>query len=86
MSNFRCFVFSSRRLEGLYTLPYIAGIDTQWKVTKSFLLPQMDPDDYIRSFYSYNLPEFVTGPVTVNPRDLAAAAMNPERKQVKAGR
>ena len=46
----------------------------------------MDPDDYIRSFYSYNLPEFVTGPVTVNPRDLAAAAMNPERKQVKAGR
>ena len=85
-SNSRWFVFSSRRIDGLYTRPYIAGIDAQGKVTKPFLLPQKDPDDYIRSFYSYNLPEFVTGPVTVNPRDLAAAAMNPERKQVKAGR
>lgn len=81
-SNSRWFVFSSRRIDGLYTRPYIAGIDAHGKVTKPFLLPQKDPDDYIRSFFSYNLPEFVTGPVTVNPRDLAAAAMNPARKQV----
>ncbi|HNU37651.1 MAG TPA: hypothetical protein PKJ87_04775 [Macellibacteroides fermentans] len=82
-SNSRWFVFSSRRIDGLYTRPFIANIDSNGKIGKPFLLPQKDPEEYIRSFYSYNLPEFVTGPVEVNPRDLAAAAMKPERKQVK---
>jgi len=53
------------------------------KLGNHFFYRKKDTGEYIRSFYSYNLPEFVTGPVDVNPRDLAAAAMKPERKQVK---
>lgn len=69
-SNSRWFVFSSRRIDGLYTRPYIAFIDENGNTSKPFLLPQKDPDFYCRFMKSYNIPELVTGPVDFDPYQL----------------
>lgn len=60
-------VFSSRRDNGLYTLPYICRIQADGRPAKPFLLPQEDPEKYDYQLYSYNLPELVTDEVTISP-------------------
>ena len=66
-SNSRWFVFSSRRDDGLHTRPYIAHFDENGVAGKPFMLPQRDPEDFYRKlFRSYNVPEFVTGPVPLD--------------------
>lgn len=79
-SNSRWFVFSSRRGDGLFTRLYIAHIDADGVAGKPFLLPQRDPKNYYEDlFRSYNVPEFVTGPVPLD-RIRAQKAINaPER-------
>ncbi|MDD3063470.1 MAG: hypothetical protein PHX50_11695 [Massilibacteroides sp.] len=62
-SNSRWVVFSSRRIDGLYTRPFITYIDTEGNVHKPFLLPQKDTDYYTSLMKSYNIPEFITGRV-----------------------
>ena len=64
-SNGRWVVFSSRRMDGLYTRPYIAYIDEEGNTGKPFVLPQERSDYYTMLMKSYNIPEFITGPVTV---------------------
>jgi hypothetical protein len=75
-SNSRWVVFSSRRIDGLYTRPYIAHIDASGKAAKPFLLPQKDTGSYHRLMKSYNIPEFITGKVTTRSRDIALKALN----------
>ena len=66
-SNSRWVVFSSRRGDGLYTRPYIAHIDENGKASKAFLLPQKDPVTfYDQLIYSYNIPEFCNGRLTLD--------------------
>lgn len=79
-SNSRWFVFSSRRGDGLFTRLYIAHFDENGVVAKPFLLPQRDPKNYDEDlFRSYNVPEFVTGPVPIE-RIRAQKAINaPDR-------
>lgn len=62
-SNSHWLIFSSRRIDGLYTRPYITYIDKVGQATKPFLLPQKDVDFYHRFMKSYNIPEFITGKV-----------------------
>ena len=62
-SNGRWVVFSSRRLDGLYTRPFIAYIDEEGRAAKPFLLPQKNTDHYLWLMKSYNLPEFIKGAV-----------------------
>lgn len=81
-SNSRWFVFSSRRIDGLYTRPYIASIDAEGRIKKPFLLPQEGSDYYDQSLYSFNIPEFVTGAVKLNVREVEKKALSPYRKQV----
>lgn len=73
-SNSRWIVFSSRRLDGLYTRPFIAYIDNKGNASKPFLLPQKDTDFYHRFMKSYNIPEFVTGEITSKSREIAIKA------------
>ena len=73
-SNRRWFVFSSRRIDGLYTRPYIAYVDEYGKVGKPFLLPQKDAGFYQSFMKSFNFPEFITGKVKVRGRVLAIKA------------
>ena len=75
-SNSRWVVFSSRRVDGLYTRPYIAYINADGEATKPFLLPQKDVDFYHRFMKSYNIPEFVTGKVNQNGFRLSEKAIN----------
>jgi hypothetical protein len=69
-SNSKWFVFSSRRIDGLYTRPYIAWIDDKGEVSKPFLLPQKDPDHYDFNLRSFNVPELVQGRVKANGRNM----------------
>lgn len=62
-SNSRWVVFSSRRLDGLYTRPYIAYINEKGEAEKPFLVPQKDVNFYHGFMKSYNIPEFITGKV-----------------------
>lgn len=62
-SNGRWIVFSSRRLDGLYTRPFIAYVGKGGKTGKPFLLPQKEVGYYDGLMKSYNIPEFVTGKV-----------------------
>ena len=81
-SNSRWFVFSSRRDDGLFTRLYIAHFDENGVAGKPFMLPQRDPDHYYEALYrSYNVPEFVTGPVSFNRIRAQKAINSPERVQ-----
>ncbi len=73
-SDSRWIVFSSRRMDGLYTRPFIAYIDERGEARKPFLLPQKDTDFYFRFMKSYNIPEFITGEVRRRGRALAVKA------------
>ena len=75
-SNGRWIVFSSRRIDGTFTRPYISYFDTAGNAYTPFLLPQKDPFHYDFSFKSYNIPEFITGKVTVSPYKLLKTAKN----------
>lgn len=58
------FVFSSKRQDGLWAHPYIAKFDTQTGMAcKPFVLPQEDPDFYLKFTKTFNLPELLTVPV-----------------------
>jgi hypothetical protein len=69
-STGRWIVFSSRRDDGLYTRPYFAYFDASGYVHKPFLLPQKNPEFYLNFIKSYNIPEFVTSRIELNPRKL----------------
>jgi len=81
-SNSRWFVFGSRRLDGLYTRPYIASIDENGKVGKPFLVPQKNPDYYSESLFSYNVPEFINAPVRLNAEQAEKMILSTEREKV----
>lgn len=82
-TNSRWFVFGSRRMDGLYTRPYIASIDEKGTVSKPFLIPQEDPSYYETSLYSFNVPEFITAPVKMNIREVEDKAISKKRKQME---
>lgn len=69
-SNGRWVLFSSRRLDGRYTRLFVASVDTMGRFGKPFLLPQADPKEHTLRLKSYNIPEFVTGKVQLNSRQL----------------
>lgn len=82
-SNSRWVVFSSRRDNGLYTLPYICSIASDGRPAKPFLLPQKDPAMYDYLLYSFNIPELVNGAVEVDAYEIEHAAKNLKAEQVQ---
>lgn len=73
-SNGRWLAFSSRRMDGLYTRPYLMYIGRDGKAGKPFVLPQKDPDFYADCMQSYNLPEFVKGEVDLDAHSISRSA------------
>ncbi len=67
----RWIVFSSRRYDGDFTRPFFAHVDADGHATKPFELPCDDPDYHRQLLKSYNIPELMTGPVTVTPQQWA---------------
>ena len=72
-SNGRWVIFSSRRNDSNYTRPYIAHIDASGHGSKPFELPCANPDYHRQLLKSYNIPEFMRGPVTIKPQQFADA-------------
>ena len=66
-SNGRWIMFSSRRIDGLYTRLFFAYFDSSGKIHKPFLLPQKDPNHNLDLLKAYNVPEFIKGKVTISP-------------------
>jgi hypothetical protein len=81
-SNGRWVVFSSRRYDGNYTRPFIAHIDKDGRAGKPFELPCANPDYHRQLLKSYNVPEFMRGPVTISPQRFADA-LKQEAEPVK---
>ena len=70
--NGRWMVFSSRRIDGLYTRLFIGYVDSEGVGHKPFLLPQKDPLTYYDALmFSYNIPELMRSAVTVDACRLA---------------
>jgi len=64
------FVFSSKRIDGLFTRPYFSFLDDSGHATKPFVLPQEEPEFYNSFIKNYNIPELITGEVPVSPVEL----------------
>jgi hypothetical protein len=82
-SNGRWMVVSSRREDGNFTRPFIAHVDGQGRASKPFALPQADPDYHRQFMKSYNIPEFMTGPVEITPQRFADVLKNEDGIPVK---
>jgi len=78
-SNSRWMIFSSRRMDGLYTHPYITFVSEDGSFSKPFMVPQKDPDFYEESLRSFNVPEFVTGRVRADGRSLLKIIGSPAK-------
>lgn len=65
-------MFSSRRLDGLFTCLWFSHVSEDGRLSKPFLLPQKGKALRDTRLKSYNVPEFISGRVTVSPRKLAA--------------
>ena len=77
-SNSRWFVFSSRRMDGNYTRPFIAYFDKEGRAHKPFVLPQEDPEWNILLLKSYNVPELSRDAVSISMQDLRQCIYNTE--------
>lgn len=54
------FLFSSKRIDGMYANLYLSVVGADGKATKPFLLPQRNPAKYYgEALHSFNAPDFV---------------------------
>ena len=85
-STGRWIVVSSRRADSNFTRPFFAHVDKDGHATKPFELPCDDPNYHREFMKSYNVPEFMRGPVTFKPQDYADALKKPATAAKFAGR
>jgi len=69
-SDGRWIIFSSRRIDGLFTRLYLSYFDNSGNAHKPFLLPQKNSEFYTTFLKSYNVPELVKTAVDLDPRKL----------------
>ena len=75
-SSSRWIIWASRRLDGLYSRLFIAHIDKDGNASKPFLMPQRDVSHDKELMKSYNVPEFISGPVMFSQDEMADVAKN----------
>jgi hypothetical protein len=79
-TNGRWIVFSSRRDDGNFTRPFFAHVDADGRGSKPFELPSDDPNYHRELMKSYNVPEFLLGPVEIDPQTYADALKKDARQ------
>lgn len=82
-STGKWFVFSSKRLDGLWARPFFSHFDPNTgKASKPFVLPQEDPEFYDNYTRTFNLPELVTSPIT-NQKELLKVVSATEKNNIE---
>lgn len=81
-TNGRWIVFVSKRRDGLFARPYFSYVYPDGRTGKPVLLPQEDPAFYDSFVKTYNVPEFVTGPVTVTADQVQRAAQGEYTRRI----
>lgn len=76
-SNSKWLVFSSRRLDGVFTRIWITHINDKGKGSKPFLLPQQNPEFYRSFTKSYNVPELSQQLPNLKQSEVASMATSP---------
>jgi len=71
-SNGRWLVFSSKRMDDVFSRPHIAYVDANGVAHNPFVLPQKDPEMYDRLLANYNLPKMITGKVDLYPEEISS--------------
>ncbi len=84
-SNGRWLIFSSKRIDGLTARLFISHIDENGNAGKPFILPQRDPDLYGKMLKSFNVPEFSTLKIRVDPGSIRRTARAPAAQAKWAG-
>jgi hypothetical protein len=80
--NGRWIVFSSKRLDNIYSAPHFSYFDRNGQTHKPFVLPQEDPGFYKTYMKNFNRPELITGKVDLNDKDVRDLIYS-EAKDVK---
>ena len=82
--NSHWFVFTSRRDDGCYSRLYLAGIDDQGRLSKPFMLPQRNPQEYYsESMYSFNTPDFTKTKVDFDAYHAGQEILSDKRVETK---
>ena len=85
--NSHWFVFTSRRDDGYYSRLYLASIDDKGCVSKPFMLPQRNPQEYYsESIYSFNTPDFTKAKVDFDSYLAGYEILSDERTETKVKR
>lgn len=79
-SNGRWLIFSSKRMDNVFSRTYIAYFDEKGIAHTPFVLPQKDPEMYYRLLANYNLPKLVTGKIDLRPVDIRDMITHAPRK------
>ena len=83
-SNGHWFVFSSKRIDGLWARPHFASFNPETGETgKPFVLPQKNPEFYKTFTLTYNRPELIKNPITNGQefeRIISQTAIQAQRK------
>ncbi len=74
-SNGRWLVFSSKRMDDVFSRPHIAYIDKNGVAHRPFVLPQKNPEMYDRLLANYNLPKMIKGKIEVSPEEIQALVL-----------
>ena len=72
-SNSRWAIFTSKREDGVFARLYISHLEAGGRFSKPFVMPQEDPTFYGRCLMTFNRPELLLEPVTVNAAELTRA-------------
>jgi Tol biopolymer transport system component len=74
-SNGRWLVFSSKRMDEVFSRTYIAYFDKNGVAHRPFVLPQKDPEMYYSLLANYNLPKLIKGKIELDPGEIREKVM-----------
>lgn len=82
-SNSKWMVFASKRDDRVYGRPYFAHVSENGCVSKAFLLPQENPNSYLNTLKSYNIPELYKMPETYDAHDIRELYFKGEKEKFR---
>lgn len=74
-SNGRWLVFSSKRMDDVFSRPHIAYFDKNGQTHRPFVLPQKNPEMYDNLLANYNLPKMIKGKIELPPEEIRARVL-----------